>query len=255
MLFDQAEYNVRCEWGREGASALAPVSDVVIVVDVLSFSTAVEIAASRGALVYPYRFKDETARAFAASVGAEVADGKNEAGYSLSPASLLGVRAGLHLVLPSPNGAEVSLATGRTPTLAGCFRNGRAVAAAALRLGSHVAVIPAGERWPAGALRPCFEDLAGAGAIIRHLKGTLSPEARAALAAFESARADLLDCLRGVGSGKEKIARGEAEDVRLAAALDVSDCAPALGDGAFRLGDGALAGAQGSVALGGDGPE
>ena len=41
---------------------------------------------------------------------------------------------------------------------------------------------PCGERWMAdSSLRPAFEDLVGAGAIIRHLWGTTSPEARLSL--------------------------------------------------------------------------
>src|SRR5947199_9877548 len=73
MIFDQSEYNVRCEWGGQGVAMLAPISDVVIIVDILSFSTAVEIAANQSAVVFPYRWKDETAYEFAKSVDAEVA--------------------------------------------------------------------------------------------------------------------------------------------------------------------------------------
>jgi len=36
MLFDQSEYALRCEWGAQGVAQLAPISDVLIVVDVLS---------------------------------------------------------------------------------------------------------------------------------------------------------------------------------------------------------------------------
>jgi hypothetical protein len=42
--YDQAEYDLRCEWGLAGAQVQAPISDVLIVVDVLVFSTAVDIA-------------------------------------------------------------------------------------------------------------------------------------------------------------------------------------------------------------------
>lgn len=234
MIFDQAEYNVRCEWGKQGVARLAPISDVIIIVDVLSFSTAVDIATHQGALVYPYRWQDETVYEFARSVAAEVADKHNPHGYRLSPASLQALPAGMRLVLPSPNGSELSLSTGATPTLAGCLRNCRAVAEAAMKCGSHIAVIPAGERWEDGTLRPCVEDWLGAGAVISHLRGALSPEANAALAVFEQAAANLLQQVQACSSGKEKIHRGEARDVMLAAELNASASVPVLIDGAYQ---------------------
>lgn len=60
MTFDQAEFKIRCEWGERGLRQLAPISQAVVIVDVLSFSTCVEIATSCGATVFPYRWKDET---------------------------------------------------------------------------------------------------------------------------------------------------------------------------------------------------
>jgi 2-phosphosulfolactate phosphatase len=233
MIFDQSESDVRCEWGEHGVKMLAPISDVVIVVDVLSFSTAVEIATSQGATVFPYRWKDETAHAYAASVGAEVADKKNRNNRSLSPASLLNLPAGARLVLPSPNGSTLSLLAGPTPVLLGCLRNCEAVALSAMKMGSRVTVIPAGERWEDASLRPCFEDLVGAGAIIKFLRGSLSPEALIARTAFESARAQLYEHLRSCSSGKEKVARNEECDVKLASELNASSCVPILSAGAF----------------------
>jgi 2-phosphosulfolactate phosphatase len=233
MIFDQSEYEIRCEWGEHGVARLAPTSDVFIIVDVLSFSTAVEIATNRGAIIFPYLWKDETAYEFAASVNAEVADKKNRNGYTLSPASLLNIGSGTRLALPSPNGSTISLSTGQTQTLAGCLRNCQAVAAAAMKRGRKVSVIPAGERWEDGSLRPCFEDLAGAGAIISFLEGTRSPEAAAALAVYESAAENLFQHIRGCASGKEKLERGEEHDIELASALNASTCVPLLTDGAF----------------------
>ena len=88
-MFTQAEFDIRVEWGEQGVSLLAPISDVVIIIDVLSFTTSVEIATSRGATVYPYRKSMDSARAFADSVGAELAEKKRDAKYSLSPQSML----------------------------------------------------------------------------------------------------------------------------------------------------------------------
>src|SRR3982751_321084 len=98
MTFDQSEYDVRCEWGERGVERLASASDVVVIVDVLSFSTAVEIATSQGASVFPFRWKDEAAHAYPESVNAEVADQSNRSKRSLSPASLLHLPPGARLV-------------------------------------------------------------------------------------------------------------------------------------------------------------
>lgn len=230
MIFDQAEFEVRCEWGENGVSHLAPISDVVIIVDVLSFSTCVEIAVSREAMVIPCRWKDERAAGLAASLEAELADSKrSDSAYSLSPASLTGIPKGTRLVLPSPNGATLTLAAQPTPVLAGCLRNAGAVASVARQYGCKIAVIPAGERWKDdGSLRPAFEDLIGAGAIISHLDGWQSPEALVALAAFRAVESELDHALRQCSSGKELLEWGFASDVMLAAQLNVSTCVPVL---------------------------
>jgi 2-phosphosulfolactate phosphatase len=235
MAFDQAEFDIRCEWGEKGVSTLAPTSDAVIIVDVMSFSTAVVIAAERGATVYPYRSKDDSRIEFANSIDAELAGPRGRAKYSLSPVSLMALSAGARLVLPSPNGSTLSLSTGATPTLAGCLRNARAVAQAASWLGARVSVIPCGERWKEdGSLRFCFEDFVGAGAIIRHLPGSKSPEAQAAVAAFRVAEPDLCHVLMQCSSGKELIAMGFEDDILPTAEVDVDDCVPVLTDGAYR---------------------
>ena len=49
----QRAYRVRLEWGREGAELLAAECAAVIVVDVLSFCTAVDVAVGRGAAILP----------------------------------------------------------------------------------------------------------------------------------------------------------------------------------------------------------
>jgi 2-phosphosulfolactate phosphatase len=233
MTFSQTEYDIRLEWGEHGVNLLAPTSDVVIIVDVLSFSTSVEIAASRKATVYPFSKRDESALEFARSLGAELAQKRGDAKFSLSPQSLLKIPEDTKLVLPSPNGATLTLATGKTPTLAGCLRNVRAVADAAKKYGDRIAVISAGERWPDGSLRPSFEDLIGAGAIINYLNGKCSPEAYAARSAFLAVEGELTNLLLQCGSGKELIERGYKDDVYLASELNVSDCAPVLQDGAY----------------------
>ena len=243
----QDEFDIRCEWGLHGVHTLAPVSDVVVIVDVLSFTTCVDIATANGAAVFPYRFRDNAAGDYARTQNALLAGPRRGVGlrgdsgpydaaaptYSLSPAGLLDIPAGARLVLPSPNGSTLSLATGGTPTLAGCLRNSRSVAAYAGHLGRRVAVIPCGERWPDGSLRPAVEDLIGAGAIVSLLGGSKSPEARAAEAVFESSRGDLGRVLAACASGQELVQRGYHADVDLASRLDCSQSVPLLEDESY----------------------
>jgi 2-phosphosulfolactate phosphatase len=65
MFFGQQEFDIRCEWGSAGLGQFVSHSDAIIIVDVLSFSTCVDIAVGRGASVYPYRWKDASALAYA----------------------------------------------------------------------------------------------------------------------------------------------------------------------------------------------
>jgi 2-phosphosulfolactate phosphatase len=227
-----------CEWGLHGARKFAGRVGALVIVDVLSFSTCVDIAVARGAQVLPFAYGDAgAARAAATALGAEVAGprGSREHRFSLSPASFLAIAPGTRLVLPSPNGSAISAAACTTPVLTGCLRNARAVArrAAQIALSSAVAVIPAGERWSDGSLRPAIEDLIGAGAILEELGLPCSPEAELAAQAFRSARPRLAGLVRGSVSGQELIARGYPADVELATELNASDAAPLLVAGAY----------------------
>jgi 2-phosphosulfolactate phosphatase len=237
---DQPGFDPRLAWAVEGGALLALVCPVLVVVDILRFTTAVDVAVTHGAQVVPARWPagEGPGRTGGDPVpGFEPAAELNPrpAGYSLSPASLLGVPAGTRVELASPNGATVSLAVAAAGAvvLAGCLRNASAVAAAARGLGGPVGVVAAGERRPDGSLRPAVEDLIGAGAILHALGGDPSPEARAAVAAFLDAAPDLPAALATCASGLELAARGLAADLRLAAEHDVSRAVPRLSGGAF----------------------
>ena len=166
-------------------------------------------------------------------MGALLAGPRGESEYSLSPQSLAALAKGSRIVLPSPNGATLSLASGATPTFAGSLRNARAVAEAARECGPRAAVVACGEQWPNGYLRPSLEDQIGAGANLAHLDGRPSPEALGAIAVFESARPHLPDALRNRASGKELIEWGFEDDIELAARLTGDDVAPRLRERAF----------------------
>lgn len=240
--FDQAEFRVRLEWAEAGVRALAPVVGLVVVVDVLSFSTSVCVAVEEGARVFPYRSSDGDAAAYARSIDAILADPDRRAnGPTLSPASLTRLRTGQIVVLPSPNGSSCAVDAAETGAMvvAGCLRNATAVGRLIAAHGGACAVIAAGERWPDGSLRPAVEDLLGAGAILAGVDPTLlSPEARAAVGAFAETRSTILDAIRACASGRELIQAGFAADIDLAAEVDATDRVPVLVDGAFAGGMG-----------------
>lgn len=235
MIYNQKEFDIRLEWGKKGVEELAPISDVIIIVDVLSFSTCVDIATKNEALIFPYRWKDDSAIQYAKNMNAELADFKRKItdGFSLSPTSLLKIKSKTKLVLPSPNGSTLSLSTGTTPTLCGCLTNAKAVATLAKKYGNKISIIAAGEQWADNSLRVAFEDLVGAGAIISHLTGNLSPESKTGLTIFENSKTTLLEDIKNCSSGKELIKRGFENDILLACDLNSSNNVPILKENYF----------------------
>lgn len=244
-VFAQPGAGARFDWGVAGAAELSRTCAVLVVVDVLSFSTAVDIAVSRGIRVHPFPW-DGQAADYAARIGAAVAVGRSETTadrpWSLSPAALRDAPVVPDLVLPSPNGSAICAAAASTgiPVVAGCLRNARAVAAWLSAQGygtpdAAVGVLAAGEIWPDGALRPCVEDLLGAAAVIDGLTLAdvpLSVESAVTLAAL-AAVPDPPAAVWGCVSGRELAERGYADDVALAVEVDASRTVPVLRAGVF----------------------
>jgi 2-phosphosulfolactate phosphatase len=232
VVYTQDGFDVRLEWGPEGVDALAGACAVLVIVDVLSFSTAVDVAVGRGARILPLPWRDERAAAVASAAGAILA---GERSWTLRPSSLVDIPAGTFLALASPNGATLCrrAADAGVRVLVGCPRNATAVATRAQAMGGPIGVIAAGERWDRDGrpLRPALEDYLGAGAIIAAMRGgTVSPEARVAAAAARAV-ADIASAVADCTSGRELIKWGRSADVELAGRLDVSDVAPELVDG------------------------
>lgn len=230
---------VVCEWGLGGVEAWASKAAAFVIVDILSFSTAVSVAVDRAASIIPFPFGDpEAAVAAAQARGAILASPKRALGgqLSLSPSSLRNVSPGARVLLPSPNGSRLSLATGAVPTYCGSLRNAAAVAKAA-RAGAGggvVVVIAAGERWPDQSLRPAIEDWLGAGAIISALEGLESSEARLARASYAAIGLGLGPLVRESISGRELIDRGFGADVEVALEVQSSSVVPVLIDGEYK---------------------
>ena len=148
-----------------------------MVVDVLSFTTTLTVAADRGTIVFPYPWRDESAVRYADERDAVLAVGRSQAidgQVSLSSATIRAADDLPRLVLPSPNGSAISfqLAQSANSVIGVSLRNRRAAAHWLLRRREStpdlaVAIIAAGERWSDGSLRPAVEDLWGAGALVR----------------------------------------------------------------------------------------
>jgi 2-phosphosulfolactate phosphatase len=225
---------VAVEWGPAGAKVLSESCDVLVVVDVLSFSTALTVAVERGAKVWPHT-GGESAGQLARDIDAVLAGNRSShEGVTLSPASLRELPDDARLVLPSPNGSSIAFAAvnGALPVVAGCLRNAHAVARH-LRDVERIGIVPAGERWGDGSLRPAYEDLVGAGAVVERLTAEepgvdLSPEAEAAAAAFR-----WLCPLALCPSGVELIDKGYGDDVTIAEEVDASDVVPVMVEGRF----------------------
>jgi 2-phosphosulfolactate phosphatase len=233
--------NLLLEWGPTGAAALAPECDVAVVVDVLTFSTTVSVAADRGVAVRPHRWADASAEDEAGRLGATLAVARTAAAsgdVSLSPETFRTAADLGRVVLPSPNGSTICaiLAEAGADVVVAGLRNRGAVAAYLLDRGGRVLVVPAGERWPDGSLRPAIEDLWGAGGVVAAVLGTdpsveASEEALAAAAAYRLVEPRIGPALAACPSGQELTSWGYASDVTIAAEVDQSQALPTLRDG------------------------
>lgn len=202
--FDQSRYQVRLDWGITGLRRVAP-ADVVVVVDVLRFSSTVSARVAAGERVA----LDDAARAV------------------------------------SRNGAMIAGAASDALVLLGCLRNADAVAAAVLaeqqRRGARtsIAVIAAGELAGPGEpeLRFAVEDLLGAGAVVDALSRLgidhTSPEAAAACESFRGLGGAVRHLLTASGSGQELLERGLRDDALAAAQIGADAVAPMLRGGVF----------------------
>jgi 2-phosphosulfolactate phosphatase len=252
-VYQQDGRDLRLEWGHDGVTALGADCAVLIIVDVLSFTTTVDIALGRGGRVLPLPWRDERAVEAARAAGAVLTRGGLTAmdggaplvadvrpgEWTLRPSSLVTLPAGTFLAISSPNGATLCAAAGETgaTVLAGCLRNASAVAAAAEEIAGErpIGIVPAGERWrdtPDRRLRPGIEEYLGAGALAAAMhRRAPSAEAELAALAYRAVEPRVAELVTASVSGRELVEAGVPEDVRLAAEVDASTVVPVLRDG------------------------
>jgi len=237
---------VHCHFGFDMAGLRAARSrgDVLVVVDVLSFSTTVATGTARGVRFHPagsHRRAEAVSRATGAVLSVSRREPPRAGAYSLSPLSYRDAPAGLEVALRSPNGARMAvLSRGKVAALVvGALVNasaaGAAAAAGARAAGVGVTVLACGERTPGGGRRRfAAEDFLGAGAVIAAVDLPRTGDAEAPVRAFEASREDLEGFLLETESGRELAAAGYREDVVHAARLDSLASVPLLLDGVLR---------------------
>lgn len=238
--------SVHVEWGAVGAALAAARGDVVVAVDVFSFSTTLSIAVSRDFTCLVYSGAEIEAlggpAAAAIRLGTKPICRGRRAGpgeVSLSPSSLRSAEPGQRVVFTSLNGASVVAAASKAPALLiGGLRNATSAAQLTARLvgttrAGRVTVVACAEHWSsvenATGLRPCIEDWAGAGLLcarLGELGFSLSAEARMAAAVWDR-EAAVLDALADCISARELRAGGYVSDIELALQVDADDKVPA----------------------------
>lgn len=248
MFYDQTPYEIKLEWGQRGAQAASERGDIVIVVDVLSFSSTVVTAVQHKSVIFPYPLPiNDNAKAYAREHNAELVWGRAEAirkgGHSLSPLSFSSADYGRNFVLCSINGAACTWIASQVPALfIGCLLNASAVAEAANQFRqdskANISVVACGERWPGvlepdNTLRPAIEDYLGAGLILSKLTGSKSPEAEVCIGAWKHSRDKLSSLIWDSASSRELRERGYDDDVTYCCQVDNSRAVPILQGACF----------------------
>ena len=241
-VYSQSGFECRMEWGVRGVEEASARGDIIVIIDVLSFSSAVTTAVHHGVIIYPFSRVGDI-EAFGKAVDAEVLLGRKEARElgrpSLSAPSFRDEsNRGKRFFLSSLNGATCTKASQKVPALLiGCILNASAVARVANQLQkekkANVTVIACGERWHGDdeehrELRPAIEDYLGAGAILSKLDGTKSPEARLCVTAFQNSKNELPELVWECASGRELREMAFEEDVSYPSQLDLLEDVPVL---------------------------
>ena len=242
----QAPFQCKLDWGSQGAQLAAGRGEIVVLVDTLSFSTAVINAVHRDGIIHPCG-DGESPLEVALKIGGEPSVHRKQVPaqgrFSLSPSSFDCIEAGTRVALWSPNGANCSRSASPAPfVFLGAFVNAaslaRIVSATMESEKLAVTVIACGERVPLGEnrfgeMRMAIEDYLAAGSILLELSENRSPEAAVSVSAFEQNKSRIEKLIWESVSGREARDGGFENDVRFATRLNVINAVPVLRQGAF----------------------
>src|SRR5947207_7838052 len=123
-IFSQSRHKLKLDWGWRGGAAAASRGDIIVIVDVLRFSTACAAAAARNISIVPAAMDEELE-----SLAREHAAQLPQPGFSrLSPGAYSQLAPGTRLVVKSPNGATCArLSKGAPHVLIGSIVNASAI--------------------------------------------------------------------------------------------------------------------------------
>jgi 2-phosphosulfolactate phosphatase len=241
--------DVHLDWTVDGMKMALQAGRIIVVADILRFSSAVTTAIANGFTIYPVADQAEIERR-ARQVGGNAGGRSGEARFSLSPLSYLNVRpkAQRKVVLWSPNGAAcASLVGPRHRAYIGCLLNARALGRRLERLARQrrrgITLIAAGEQqaidtgerilYDVKASRRVFaiEDYLGCGAIISNIRLPRSAEALTCELAYRACRDRLRELMLGSFSGRFLQQKGLTTDVLWASQVNRYKVIPVIHSG------------------------
>jgi 2-phosphosulfolactate phosphatase len=233
------------DWGVPGVRRAVARNDIIVIVDVLSFSSSVITALHYECRIFPFPESKDSEK-YASELNAEATVGRRDVPrkgrFSLSPLTYLNAKPDTRIVLTSLNGGTCCEIAQDAPYLfVGALLNASAVAASISKIveksNMGIAIIACGEKDPdghtGGELRTAVEDYLGAGAILSYLDLNKSVEARVCEGAFLQSQDKIDQILWDCTSGKELREIGFGEDVRYCFQLDLYECVPMFKNGYF----------------------
>lgn len=246
---DHQTPQVNLDWALDGLVHALKKHDLIVIVDVLRFSSAVVTAVAHGFTIYAVG-DPQKGVALAKRAGAELAGKSGHTKFSLSPSSFMNApdMSGREVVLFSPNGAACSeRIKNQDNAYIGCFLNalalGQTISAVARARARNVTIIAAGEQrsvatgerityQPQESQRVlAIEDYLGAGAILTNVDLVKTAEAYVCEQAYRSVTPRLFELVRASFSGRYLEQNGLLDDVRHAVKVDLYAIVPAIRDG------------------------
>ena len=242
---------VKLIWDGNGLNDAIKHNNIIIIVDVLRFSSTAITAVNNGTTIIP-SYTLSHAKTLSKKNGAMVSALSK---YSLSPASFLKVPRNSEIILVSTNGARYSrLSSNAQLVLVGALLNAGAVAkhayAISKQFGRDIAIVAAGEKKLVKKMGRnafeesfaddknkdwfCLEDFLGAGAIISGIAMEKTDEALYAQATFQKYKNKLLSIIRSAVSGRYLIDLKKENDIEFCSQLNKYTIVPQMVQGKIK---------------------